>query len=68
MVVTSFSKDGAPIDVYFRADGFLGRWDWIDDHILDLQTHGGVIGFGIPAFVCPKGHAGKILAATGLCG
>ena len=66
MVVTSFSKDGAPIDVYFRAEGFLGRWDWIDDHILDLQTHG-VIGFGIPAFVCPRGHAGKILAATGPC-
>ena len=27
MLVTSFSKDGAPIDIYLRAEGLLGRWD-----------------------------------------
>ena len=61
MVVSSFSKDGAPIDIYFRAEGFLGRFEWIEEHLRDVLSFEG---YCIPAFKCPKGHAGDVMYAV----
>ena len=60
MVVTSFSKDGAPIDVYLRAEGFLGTWPWAREHVAALAG----CPFALPAFSAPKGHAGDVRFAT----
>ena len=61
MVVTSFSKDGAPIDVYLRAEGFLGVWPWARAHVAELAGSP----FILPAFAAPKGFAGDVRFATG---
>ena len=37
MVLTSFSKDGAPLDVYLPAEGFLGPWVWWPEHLAALR-------------------------------
>ena len=63
MLVTSFSKDGAPIDVYFRAEGFLGRFEWIEEHLQEVSPFKA---YAIPAFKCPVGHAGDVLWASQL--
>ena len=60
MIVTSFSKDGSPIDVYFRAEGFLGRFEWIEEHLREVAPFES---YAIPAFKCPSGHAGDVLWA-----
>ena len=62
-IVTSFSKDGAPIDVYFKAEGFLGPFEWILEHLEDVSSFDG---FAIPAFKCEKKRAGKLEFATEL--
>ena len=62
MIVTSFSKDGAPIDVYFRAEGILGRFEWITEHVAELARLG-ISGFAIPAFRCEAKRSGQIDAA-----
>lgn len=61
MVVTSFSKDGAPIDVYLRAEGFLGRWLWVHEHVAELAG----LPFVLPAFKAEKCHAGDVRFASG---
>lgn len=71
MVITKFSKDGAPLDIYLRAEGFTGRWEWAPEHILEAEQYP----CAIPAFRCPpakraaKGeprvsHAGDVTHAT----
>jgi hypothetical protein len=60
-IFTRFSKDGAPLDIYFRAEGFLGPLHWVQEHVEALRGRP----FSIPSFACPKGHAGDIRFATG---
>ena len=36
LVVSSFSKDGAPIDVYVPAIGFMGPMTWAQEHVESL--------------------------------
>ena len=36
LVVSSFSKDGAPIDVYVPAIGFMGPMSWAQEHVESL--------------------------------
>lgn len=59
-VLTSFSKDGAPLDVYLRAEGFLGPFLWVAEHVASLAGRP----FVLPAFTAPRGHTGDILHAT----
>ena len=59
MIITSFSKDGAPIDVYLRAEGFLGRWAWASSHLESLKD----AQYVLPAFDAP-GRAGDVRFAT----
>ena len=33
MIVVPLSKDGYPIDIYLRAEGFLGPWPWAEEHV-----------------------------------
>ena len=58
-ILTHFSKDGAPLDVYLRAEGFLGPWSWAVEHVAALKDRPYVL----PEFLFTKGHAGDILYA-----
>lgn len=60
-IFTRFSKDGAPLDVYLRAEGFLGPWAWIQEHVEALAGRRYVL----PAFSAPRGRAGDVCHATG---
>ena len=64
MIITKFSKDGAPIDVYFRCEGFLGRFVWIHEHVAEAAT----LGCSLPAFSTSRAkkgesHAGNVFFA-----
>ena len=61
MLVTAFSKDGAPLDVYLPAEGFLGELTWWPEHRDALLGKS----YLLPAFSAPRGHAGDILFASG---
>ena len=63
VVFTSFSKDGAPIDVYINAEGFTGAFDWAEEHLRDVAQFDG---YCLPAFTAPKGRAGHVGDATAL--
>ena len=56
-VIASFSKDGQPIDIYIRAMGPLGKWEWAAEHIEDMKDKK----FCLPAFKSPV--AGDITRA-----
>ena len=58
-VIAKFSKDGHPIDIYIRAGGPLGDWEWAEEHIQQVQTWK----YCLPAFEAP-GHAGDVTYAT----
>jgi hypothetical protein len=58
MIITSFSKDGSPLDVYERAEGFLGPWAWWPEHMAALAGKSYVL----PRFSAPRGHAGDVTA------
>jgi len=60
MLVTSFSKDGAPIDVYLPAEGFLGAWAWWPEHRAALLGRP----YLLPAFAAPRGYAGDVRYAS----
>jgi hypothetical protein len=59
-ILTSFSKDGAPLDVYLRAEGFSGPWPWAPEHLAALNGRPYVL----PAFKAAARHAGDITHAT----
>jgi hypothetical protein len=63
VVFTSFSKDGAPIDVYINAEGFTGPFDWAEEHLRDVAPFDG---YCLPAFTAPKGRAGHVRDAIAL--
>ena len=56
-VIAKFSKDGHPIDIYIRAMGPLGEWEWAQEHIEDMSGKQ----FCLPAFKSPV--AGDITRA-----
>ena len=60
-IITKFSKDGCPLDVYIRASGAFGRWGWIDEYLTEVREWR----FCLPAFDSPKGHKGDIAWAKG---
>ena len=61
VIYTSFSKDGAPIDVYINAEGFTGPFEWGEEHLRDVAQFDG---YCLPAFSAPKGRAGHVGDAT----
>ena len=63
VVFTSFSKDGAPIDVYINAEGFTGTFEWGEEHLRDVAPFDG---YCLPAFTAPTGRAGHVGDATAL--
>ena len=58
-VIAKFSKDGHPIDIYIRAGGPLGDWEWAEEHIQQVQNWK----YCLPAFESP-GFAGDVTRAT----
>ena len=60
-VIAKFSKDGHPIDIYIRAGGPLGDWEWAEEHIQLVQNWK----YCLPAFDAP-GHSGDVTHATQL--
>ena len=64
LVVSSFSKDGAPIDVYVPAIGFMGPMSWAQEHVESLAGKP----FVLEAFKSTSKNAGKIEHATSLKG
>ena len=55
-------KDGAPVDIYAPASGFLGYYSWYPDHL--VQCHESGITF--PSWVKPQGSAGEITLSKGI--
>ena len=64
LVVSSFSKDGAPIDVYVPAIGFMGPMLWAQEHVESLAGKT----FVLEAFKSISKKAGKIEHAVSLKG
>ena len=64
LVVSSFSKDGAPIDVYVPAIGFMGPMTWAQEHVESLTGKP----FVLEAFTSTSKNAGKIEHAISLKG
>ena len=54
------TKDGDLIDLNCPAEGFLGPYTWLAEHIADVTREG----YLFPDFICPKGHAGDVRFAT----
>ena len=61
VVYAPITKDGAPILLYAPARGFLGRYDWLQQHREDVDAAGGRM---FPAWVRPYGSKGMVAAAT----
>ena len=55
-------KDGAPVDIYAPATGFLGDYEWYPDHL--VQCH--ETGITFPAWVKPHGSRGVIERSGGI--
>ena len=64
LVVSSFSKDGAPIDVYVPAIGFMGPMTWAQEHVESLAGKP----FVLEAFTSTSKNAGRIEHAISLKG
>ena len=59
-VIAKLSKDGHPIDIYIRAEGILGPWDWAAEHVQLVQNWP----FCLPEIAFAPGHPGDIIHAT----
>ena len=55
------TKDGSPILLYAPARGFLGPYDWLQQHRADVEAAGGRM---FPAWVRPYGSKGLVATAT----
>lgn len=55
-------KDGAPMDVYAPAEGFLGRYQWYAEHLAECVKGGQVF----PLWEKPRGSRGVIHKAGGI--
>jgi hypothetical protein len=61
VVYAPITKDGSPILLYAPARGFLGPYDWLQQHRADIDAAGGRM---FPAWVRPYGSKGLVAAAT----
>ena len=64
LVVSSFSKDGAPIDVYVPAIGFMGPMSWAQEHAESLAGKP----FVLEAYTSTSKKAARIEHAVSLEG
>lgn len=54
------SKHGLPLELYGTAEGFLGRMDWIEEHVAEMSDRS----HAIPDFAAPR--VGDVARATAL--
>ena len=59
----SIGKDGAPVDIYAPAEGFLGKYEWYPQHLVECHE-GGIV---FPKWRKPHGSGGDIALSEGTC-